>query len=159
MKGIALNIARRIVNFLSKRVKQPRYWTIEEWQRFTPEEKVWIWYKSFFFIKGLGSAEFDNITMPIRDLIGLVLLIQANLMLYFVSAGIQVNYFVVFMTTLGICALLYIGNTVFQWFFGEFLDKRDLHALSQRVSEKRSMVSRKIMGERFDQKWRKGKVN
>ena len=59
----------QLINWFAKTRKVPRLWTKEEWNTRSSKEKIWIWYKHHWYIKGVGSAEVDNFTNPIKEII------------------------------------------------------------------------------------------
>ena len=112
----------------------PRFWKKSEWKLMSTKERVWITWKHHMNLKSSGSGEFDQITTPVKEIIlyGSVIFLAAEKM------GIPPA--VVFPGVIG----LWILNWLFQWALGNYLDKKDMLALSAEIGNRRNKVFREL---------------
>ncbi len=149
-----LNI-NKLLDKISNKIKIPRLWTKNEWEKLSSLEKCFIWYKQIFYIKGTGSAEVDQVTNPIKDLILYGGIILSNVSIAFLYLGIELNYFTIIGIVTITCILLWIANFIFQIKIGNWKDIHDLIALEQEIGNKRDKFCRDIRKATMEEKWRK----
>ena len=144
----------KLVDWAAFKINKPRFWTNEEWDKFSSKEKLWVYYKHHWTIKGYGSAEVDNFTTPLKELILYGGIILSNAMVALIYFKIEFDYFSL-MSIVGItCAILWIINFAWQWMLGDWKDKNDFIALEQEISNKRNKVFREIRVQANKEKWR-----
>lgn len=144
----------KLANWTATRISKPRFWTDEEWNKFSSKEKIWVWYKHHWNIKSYGSAEADNFTMPIKDLILYGGIIMANALAALAYFKIEFDYFALLFVVGISCTVLWTINFVWQWTLGDWKDKNDFIALEQEIGNKRNKVFREIREQAKKEKWR-----
>ena len=127
------------VDWIVKRIKPVRFWSEKEWNNLTPKEKIWIWYKHHWTMKNTGSGEVDQIINPIKEV-----LLYGGILLIITNDPVLV-------TILAICYV--IVNTLLQWFMGNWMDKKDLIALGQEISNRRNNVFREMRNGKLNYKY------
>ena len=143
-----------LVNWFANHIKRPRFWTEEEWNRKAPKEQCWVFYKHHLYLKGLGSAEADQVTMPVKDFLvlgGVIFLVAES---FLAEAGIEIgSKSLMFFVGLA-CLIAWIANFALQWFLGNEIDKRDFPALQSEITNKRDQAMRDIRKNTDKEKWR-----
>ena len=137
--------------------KNPRLWTEKEWSTRSSKEKLWVWYKHHLYIKGLGSAEVDQVTEPLKQLVLYGSIIILTIERLYAMANIPVGATQLLFTVGIICVILWTGNTILQWLIGNKLDNLDLEAWTIEIGNRRNKVFREIREAREKEKWRKSK--
>ena len=157
-------LKKRLIGFIewfikTRLFKKPRLWEKKEWDSISPREKIWVWYKHHLYIKGLGSAEVDQVTTPTKEIIlyGSVIILAVERL--YAIANISVSAEQLIYTVGTVCVLLWVGNTVIQWVIGNQLDNLDLPAWDCEISNRRNKVFREIRKTTEKEDWRKAKVN
>jgi len=148
----------RIFDWLASKIKRPRLWSDEEWENYTSKEKLWIWYKHHWYIRSTGSAEVDQFTNPIKEIILYGGIILSNVALALMYLGIEIRYFTMIFIVGISCAILWIGNFALQWKLGNWIDNKDLIALGKEIDVRRTKVFREIREQSMKQPFRKRKV-
>ncbi len=145
----------RIANWFAKIINPPRLWTKEEWKGLSSKEKIWIWYKHHWYIKGVGSAEVDNFTNPVKEIIlygSLIILTTERL---FSMAGIAIGPTTLLLTVGIIGIILWTANFVIQWCGGNKIDNLDLIALTNEIGDRRKIAFRELRKAAKREEWRK----
>ena len=155
LKRLIKSILRFFVNWFAKRIETPRLWTDSEWRKLTPKEKCWIWYKHVLYIKGVGSAEVDQVSNPIKDWILYGGIILSNISLAMIALEIETNYFALIGVVGVTVIVLWIINFAWQLKIGDWKDANDLIALEQEIGNKRNKFCRDIRKATKKEEWRK----
>jgi len=137
----------KAIEWGSKKVYIPRLWTQQEWNKLSPKEKMWLWYKHHDTLMSTGNGELDKLLPFLKGE-------------FLTTAGI----FTVISIQLGLPTwmyflypILYVAYKLFQWFIGDMIDKQDLIALSSEISNKRQIAFRVLRKAAEKEEWRKGK--
>jgi len=154
LKKLVKSVLRTLVNWFSKKIRKPRLWTGIEWKKLTPKEKCWIWYKHVLYIKGVGSAEVDQVTNPIKDWILYGGIVLSNITLAMTALGLKIDYFAI-VGMVGLTVIvLWIVNFVWQLNIGDWKDANDLIALESEITNKRNLFCRDLRKATKKEEWR-----
>lgn len=130
--------------FADNIAKRVRFWSDKEWSKLNSKERIWMWYKHHWFIKNAGSTELDIVTNPLKEIVLYSGVIITTITTFIIATGIEVNqYFVVAGVLTGL-TILWIINWIFQWYIGEWKDKKDLISLENETGNKRQKIYRKL---------------
>ena len=147
------------VEWSAKRIGIPRLWTKTEWNACSAKEKLWIWYKHHWFIRGTGSAEVDQFTGPAKEILLYGSLVILTVERLYAMAGIEIGASQLLLSVAVICIIVWLANFVLQWFIGNKIDNLDLIALSTEIGNKRQIAFRELRESARNEEWRKAKVN
>lgn len=142
-----------IMEFVVKRTSTPRFWE-EEWKAYNTKEKFWVLYKHHWTMKSYGSAEFDQFTTPIKEMILYGGIIMSNVAIALIYLKIELDYFALLSFVSTTCVVLWLVNFAVQWWLGDEMDKRDLPALSSEIGSKRTIAFRELRKATMKEKWR-----
>ena len=147
------------IEWVSKKVGIPRLWTKEEWHKLSAKEKVWIWYKHHWYIRGIGSGEVDQFSNPVKEIILYGSLVILTVERLYAMAGIEIGATQLLFTVGIICVIVWLVNFVLQWFIGNKIDNLDLIALNSEIGNRRQIAFRELREKAKKEEWRKAKVN
>ena len=149
--------AKKIVEWFVRQsfFKKPRYWTEEEWVKYSNKEMFWIWYKNILHIKGHGSGEVDIFVDPFKDFILYGGIILANILAALVYLNIEIDYFVILGVVCVVAVVGWVINFIVQHKIGNWKDANDFIALETELQNKRNPVFREIRQRAKAEKWRK----
>lgn len=135
--------------------RKPRLWSQQEWNVISDKEKLWVWYKHHLYVKGLGSAEVDQVTNPAKEIVLYGSLIILTIERLYSLLGIQIGA-AELLYTVGIgCVLFWAVCTIGQWLVGNKLDNLDFPAWDAEIGNRRNKVFREIREVQEKEKWRK----
>lgn len=137
--------------------KRPRLWDNKEWKTISSKEQIWVWYKHHLYLKGLGSAEVNQVTDPLKDIMlyGSVAFLMVGQ--FYEMIGIPVNATQLLSTVAIAGILLWGGNTILQWVIGNLLDNFDFPAWEAEIGNRRNNVFREIRKAAEKEEWRQQK--
>ncbi|HEU04635.1 MAG TPA: hypothetical protein ENH95_05940 [Nitrosopumilus sp.] len=148
-----------LIERISKKIGIPRLWDKEEWNTYSAKEKVWIWYKHHWYIRGIGSAEVDQFSNPVKEIVLYGSLVILTVERLYTMAGIEIGATQLLLTVGIICVVVWLANFVLQWVIGNKIDNLDLIALNSEIGSRRQIALRELREAAKNEDWRKAKVN
>jgi len=143
------------LNWFSRRIGRPRLWSKKEWNASSSKEKIWVWYKHHLYLKGLGSAEIDQVSDPVKEIILYGSIIILTVERLYAMAGITVGAEQLLVTVGVVCIAFWISNTIMQWIIGNKIDNLDLPACGEEINIRRNKLFREIRERAENEEWRK----
>ena len=146
-----------LVDWFASKLKAPRLWSKEEWIKLSSKEQAWVWWKHHWMIRGTGSAEVDQFTGPVKEIVLYGSIIILTVEKLFAMAGISIGASQLLVTVAMVCIVLWTINFILQWLIGNKIDNLDLIALNSEIATKRTIAFRELRKAAKEEEWRKAK--